>query len=72
MEEKSACSNIILPGSHDIWNPIMIDQAIIDLSAHRLEKAKASLKQAELLLQNAGYDGSINRSYYAIFNNDPL
>lgn len=46
----------------------MIDQAAVDLSAHRLEKAKASLKQAELLLQHAGYDGSVNRSYYAIFN----
>jgi len=46
----------------------MIDQTAIDLSAHRLDKAKDALKQAELLLENAGYDGSINRSYYAIFN----
>jgi uncharacterized protein (UPF0332 family) len=46
----------------------MIDQTAIDLSTHRLEKARDALKQAELLLENAGYDGSINRSYYATFN----
>jgi len=39
-----------------------------DLSAHRLNKAKVVLRQAELLLNNTEYDGSINRSYYAIFN----
>ncbi|NIA31847.1 MAG: HEPN domain-containing protein [Actinobacteria bacterium] len=39
-----------------------------DLSAHRLKKAKDVLRQADLLLKNAEYDGSINRSYYAIFN----
>ncbi len=32
----------------------MIDQAAVELSAYRLEKAKESLKQAELLLHNAG------------------
>lgn len=46
----------------------MLDQVAIDLSAHRLDKAKEALKQAELLLDNGGYDGSVNRSYYAIFN----
>ena len=46
----------------------MIAQTAIDLSAHRLGKAKDALKQARLLLENAGYDGSINRSYYATFN----
>ncbi len=46
----------------------MIDQTAIDLSTHRLEKARDALKQAELLLQNSGYDGSVNRSYYAVFN----
>ena len=39
-----------------------------DLSQHRLQKAKDVLRQAELLLKNHEYDGSINRSYYAIFN----
>ena len=39
-----------------------------DLSRHRLNKAKDVLRQAELLLKNNEYDGSINRSYYAIFN----
>lgn len=38
------------------------------LSQHRLDKAKDVLRQAELLLNNHEYDGSINRSYYAIFN----
>jgi uncharacterized protein (UPF0332 family) len=39
-----------------------------DLSSHRLNKAKDILRQAELLLNNNEYDGSVNRSYYAIFN----
>ncbi|NOY59253.1 MAG: HEPN domain-containing protein [Calditrichaeota bacterium] len=39
-----------------------------DLSAHRLKKTKDVLRPAGLLLKNAEYDGSINRSYYAIFN----
>lgn len=46
----------------------MSDTYTLDLSAHRLNKAKELLKQAEVLLKSAGYDGSINRSYYAIFN----
>ncbi|GAK57076.1 putative toxin-antitoxin system, antitoxin component [Candidatus Vecturithrix granuli] len=46
----------------------MLDQVTIDLSTHRLDKAKEALKQAELLFDNGGYDGSVNRSYYAIFN----
>ncbi|MCL0076823.1 HEPN domain-containing protein [Dehalococcoidia bacterium] len=39
-----------------------------NLSRHRIEKAKDVLQQAELLFQEHRYDGSINRSYYAIFN----
>jgi len=46
----------------------MIDENVVDLSKHRLNKANALLTQAELLLMNHQYDGSINRSYYAIFN----
>ncbi len=34
----------------------MNDPAILDLSHHRLNKAKEALRQAELLLQNTGYD----------------
>lgn len=39
-----------------------------ELSAHRFDKAKDILKQAYLLLEHGEYDGSVNRSYYAIFN----
>ncbi len=46
----------------------MLDQKVIDLSEHRFKKAQSLLKQAEYLLKNQMYDGSINRSYYAIFN----
>lgn len=46
----------------------MIDGNAADLSEHRLNKANSLLIQAELLLKNHQYDGSINRSYYAIFN----
>lgn len=46
----------------------MIDEHAKRLSTYRLNKAKTLLTQAELLLTNHQYDGSINRSYYAIFN----
>ncbi|MCU0288739.1 MAG: HEPN domain-containing protein [Acidobacteria bacterium] len=46
----------------------MIDITAIDLSGYRLNKAKDLLKQAGVLLGNSSCDGSINRSYYAIFN----
>lgn len=46
----------------------MIDTTAIDLSGYRLNKAKDLLKQAGILLENSSCDGSINRSYYAIFN----
>lgn len=46
----------------------MSDKPALDLSAYRLQKAKELLKQAQVLLEAASYDGSINRSYYAIFN----
>ncbi|MHB2149750.1 HEPN domain-containing protein [Calditrichota bacterium LG25] len=45
----------------------MIEKESIDLSEYRLNKAKNLLTQAEVLLQKQMYDGSINRSYYAIF-----
>ncbi len=45
----------------------MIPEERQHLSAYRLEKAKMVLIQAELLLNNRQYDGSVNRSYYAIF-----
>ena len=37
-----------------------------DLSDHRFNKGKDALRQAELLLINKEYDGSVNHSYYAI------
>jgi uncharacterized protein (UPF0332 family) len=46
----------------------MIDNLSSDLSEYRLKKAKDLLLQANLLHNNKKYDGSINRSYYAIFN----
>lgn len=46
----------------------MIDELSVDLSAYRLNKAKDLLEQAKLLDDNDKFDGSINRSYYAIFN----
>jgi uncharacterized protein (UPF0332 family) len=46
----------------------MLDKKVIDLSEYRLQKDKSLLKQAEFLLNNQMYAGSINRSYYAIFN----
>jgi uncharacterized protein (UPF0332 family) len=46
----------------------MIDEQAKGLSGYRLSKAKNLLSQAKLLLTNHQYDGSINRSYYAIFN----
>ena len=46
----------------------MIDEQAKHLAEYRLNKAKTLQIQSELLLNNAQYDGSINRSYYAIFN----
>lgn len=46
----------------------MIDEPARTLSGYRLDKAKRLLSQAKLLLTSHQYDGSINRSYYAIFN----
>ena len=38
------------------------------LSAHRFKRAKEELQTAELLLRNANFRSSINRSYYSIFH----
>lgn len=38
------------------------------LSAHRFGRAREELQTAELLLKNANFRSSINRSYYAIFH----
>ncbi len=46
----------------------MIDEQARSLSGYRLDKAKRLLNQAGILLASHEYDGSINRSYYAIFN----
>jgi len=39
-----------------------------DLSARRLEKAEASLKEAKMLLDSEHLYGATNRSYYCIFH----
>lgn len=46
----------------------MNETSVRDLSEYRIEKAKELLSQADALLKMASYDGSINRSYYAIFS----
>ena len=38
------------------------------LSAHRFKRAKEELQTAKLLLRNASFRSSINRSYYSIFH----
>jgi uncharacterized protein (UPF0332 family) len=45
----------------------MIDEQSRTLSMYRFSKARNVLVQAELLLSNHQYDGSVNRSYYAMF-----
>lgn len=45
----------------------MLSKESINLSDIRLKKAQDSLKQSKILLENHMYDGSINRSYYAVF-----
>lgn len=42
--------------------------SLIELSAHRFNRAKEELQTAVLLMQNESYRQSINRSYYAIFH----
>ena len=39
-----------------------------DLVQYRLKKAKTLIKQSKLLFDNKMYDGSINRSYYALYS----
>ena len=46
----------------------MIDKLSADLCEYRLKKARDLLDQSKLLFDSNKYDGSINRSYYAIFN----
>jgi len=46
----------------------MLEQTACDLSIYRLTKAQELLQQAEVLQQHQQYDGSINRSYYAVFS----
>ena len=45
----------------------MLSKEQISLSDLRIKKSKDALDQASVLLDNQMYDGSINRSYYAIF-----
>jgi len=46
----------------------MPENAAAALAARRLEKARETLKAAELTLVHELYDDSANRSYYAVFH----
>ena len=45
-----------------------MDRSAVDLSRHRLERAKEDLKSSKLLYENNLLVQSISRSYYAIFH----
>ena len=45
----------------------MTDPDIAALIAYRMEQAKRTLRQAELLADASEWDGVINRAYYAMF-----
>ena len=42
-------------------------QEFIDLSKHRMEKAKNTLSDAKMYIENATPESTVNRIYYAIF-----
>ena len=42
--------------------------SLTELSGSRLHRAFSELRDAELLLRNASFNSSINRSYYAVFH----
>ena len=46
----------------------MLDKKLTDLSNYRFEKAKETLKNAQTLYHDRGFNASINRSYYAMFS----
>jgi len=46
----------------------MSSNVAIELSNYRFEKAQDLLSQAVILFEKGKFDGSINRSYYSIFN----
>jgi len=43
------------------------DEALRDLINFRLEQAKETLREAEVLLEAEAWRGAINRAYYAMF-----
>ncbi len=45
----------------------MNDTDITKLSAYRLKAAKATIKEAELLIDNKMWNAAVNRIYYACF-----
>lgn len=45
----------------------MIDRQLELLVRYRLSEAEETLREAKLLLEEKGFRGSINRSYYAMF-----
>lgn len=45
----------------------MSDKQILELARYRIQQAHDSLREADILLQEAALRGSINRAYYAMF-----
>lgn len=45
----------------------MIEKQLKTLVQYRIDQAKETLNDAEILLEKNSYRGSINRSYYAMF-----
>ncbi len=45
-----------------------MEDRLIDLSKHRMEKAKDDLETSEIIFKNGKLSQSINRSYYAMFH----
>lgn len=50
------------------WELKFMDNKLKELAKYRIEKAKSDLESSALMLQNAKFSQSLNRSYYAIFH----
>lgn len=45
----------------------MSDQQVLQLAQYRIQQAKDTLKEAEILAQEQSWRGATNRAYYAMF-----
>ena len=45
-----------------------MDDVRLTLARYRIDKAYECIRESELMLDNEMFSGSVNRSYYAIFN----